>query len=1074
MANGAHVLGRLEAKRREQTPQALARLVVVTLFAGLWLVLWLLRIPMPLPFLIALLIEIVFFLGYWRLVFVLPNQRAITWAHYGMLATEIVLHTTMVYFLGGVAWLGSFAYVFGLVFTTAFLDLRRSLLYTAGQTLAFGALILLEATGVVPHYAYLEQGPLRYTDPRFVATTLIGAVGVFFSMCLWSSWVGHQLRRERDAAIRAQDDLLRARAELQRANEALESRVHQRTAELERTNAALRESEERLRTVISNAPVVVFSLDSEGVFTLAEGKGLATLDADADRIVGVSALQAFEGQPEVVRRIRGALAGEAATTLARSGDVLFEAHLEPLRSEDGQPVGVIGVAVNVTERQRAEDALRESEAKFRAMAETVAASTFIYQGTKIRYVNSTAESFTGYSRDELLAMDFWEVIHPEFRDLVRQRGLARQESANVPARYEVKIVTKDGHERWVDFTAGVIEYEGEPAVLGTAFDITERKRTESILAGQRAILEMIAVGAPLPKVLDEVVLMSERELAGGLCSICLVSADGAALVPAAAPSLPVAFREAMAGGVAIGPDAASCGAAAYRRQPVVSVDIAGDPVWDDFRALALENGLRSCWSTPIFASNGQLLGTFAIYHREPHEPDGSERLLVAVATHIAGIAIERTLAEAALRESEETLKTTLESTADGILVVELDGAVVYANKRFGEMWRIPGALLAEPNRDRLIAYVMDELSDPEAFVRSIGELRRSAGERLDTLTFKDGRIFERYALPFHKDGSVAGHVISFRDITERKRAEEALRKSEETLKATIESTADGILVVGNAGQVVYANARFAEMWRIPKALIATKDDHALLAYAVNQVRDPEAFLAKVQDLYQSEREDIDTIHFTDGRVFERYSRPLMLDGRVEGRVWSFRDVTERRRAEEALHQQARRDSLTGLLNRRAGLAAIEERLAVGARERGRLAVFILDIDRFKLLNDSYSHETGDAALRHLGQVMSALVGDRGVVCRLGGDEFEIALDGTDLDGAVRFAEGLRTALRRSLLDAQAEGLPLFTGSIGIACYPEDGTTVLDLTRHADRAMYAAKAAGPGSIRAWRRLAPRAA
>jgi PAS domain S-box-containing protein len=120
------------------------------------------------------------------------------------------------------------------------------------------------------------------------------------------------------------------------------------------------------------------------------------------------------------------------------------------------------------------------------------------------------------------------------------------------------------------------------------------------------------------------------------------------------------------------------------------------------------------------------------------------------------------------------------------------------------------------------------------------------------------------------------------------------------LEAILESTADGILVVDNEGRTIFANRRFAEMWRIPPELLETRSDEQLLAFVLDQVTDPEAFLTKVHELYQTSREDLDTLQFKDGRVFERYSRPLLTDGDLSGRVWSFRDVTNARRAEEAL------------------------------------------------------------------------------------------------------------------------------------------------------------------------------
>jgi diguanylate cyclase (GGDEF)-like protein len=264
MAGQGETRVRLDAARHEQTPQALARLVVATLFIGLWAVLWIARIPMPLPFLGVLCFEVAIFLAYLRIVRLLPSETAVRRGHYVMLFAEILCHTTMVYFLGGITWLGAFAYVFGLIFTNTFLDIRRGFIYTTGAAGAFVALLMLDATGVIPHYSYLPQGPLRYQDPRFVATTTLGAVGVFFSTYLWINWVGHQLRQERDSAIEMQDELVRARADLERANADLETRVRQRTVELERAVAALRNGEELLRSTVESTADGILVVDTNG------------------------------------------------------------------------------------------------------------------------------------------------------------------------------------------------------------------------------------------------------------------------------------------------------------------------------------------------------------------------------------------------------------------------------------------------------------------------------------------------------------------------------------------------------------------------------------------------------------------------------------------------------------------------------------------------------------------------------------------------------------------------------------------------------------------------------------------
>jgi PAS domain S-box-containing protein len=129
-------------------------------------------------------------------------------------------------------------------------------------------------------------------------------------------------------------------------------------------------------------------------------------------------------------------------------------------------------------RLQAEEAQKQSEARFRSLAETSTAAIFIYQGEKFVYVNSAAEQLTGYTNDELLHKTFWELTHPDHLEIIQQRRSAQQRGESVPSRYEFKIVTKDGTERWLDFTASSIHFEGVPASLGIALDMTNQKKLE--------------------------------------------------------------------------------------------------------------------------------------------------------------------------------------------------------------------------------------------------------------------------------------------------------------------------------------------------------------------------------------------------------------------------------------------------------------------------------------------------------------------------------------------------------------------------------------------------------------------
>jgi len=139
---------------------------------------------------------------------------------------------------------------------------------------------------------------------------------------------------------------------------------------------------------------------------------------------------------------------------------------------------IYGAAQDITEYKKAEQEIREREERFTRLAESTATAIFIYQNDKFVYANRACEELSGYKKDELVNMNFWDVVHPDFVELVKQRGLTRQKGENVPPRYEFKIVRKDGTERWIDFTGGKIDWMGKPAAIGTAFDVTERKQAE--------------------------------------------------------------------------------------------------------------------------------------------------------------------------------------------------------------------------------------------------------------------------------------------------------------------------------------------------------------------------------------------------------------------------------------------------------------------------------------------------------------------------------------------------------------------------------------------------------------------
>ena len=172
----------------------------------------------------------------------------------------------------------------------------------------------------------------------------------------------------------------------------------------------------------------------------------------------------------------------------------------------------------------------------------------------------------------------------------------------------------------------------------------ERKRAEALLSEEKRLLEMIAKGNSLSMILEALCRLVEELSEGSLASILLLDPDGNRLWHGAAPSLPKSYTDAIDGGF-IGPAAGSCGTAAYRKEPVIVSDIATDPLWANYRELALPHGLQACWSTPVLASDGRVLGTFAIYSREPRSPTPQQQSIIEQITDLASIAIERKRAE---------------------------------------------------------------------------------------------------------------------------------------------------------------------------------------------------------------------------------------------------------------------------------------------------------------------------------------------------------------------------------------------------------------------------------------------
>jgi PAS domain S-box-containing protein len=270
----------------------------------------------------------------------------------------------------------------------------------------------------------------------------------------------------------------------------------------------LMESEEKYRMIATSTNDGIVTTDTRGVITYVNPVGIKMIRRPYDDIVGrhFEHFVVAEDKEPAIRAFAQGMKGESIAPFVievLDGDgnqVPVELNGGTLDA-GGKDMGAIVAFRDVSDRWKAHEELERrveertqelalSEEKFRVLAETTSSAIFIYQKGRFRYVNPATCRVTGYSEEELLTMNFWDWVHPDYQDLVKRNGRDRRHGRPSSPRYEIKFVTRGGEERWAELTPGLIEYNGRPAILVTAVDITDRKRTEEALKGARDNAEM--------------------------------------------------------------------------------------------------------------------------------------------------------------------------------------------------------------------------------------------------------------------------------------------------------------------------------------------------------------------------------------------------------------------------------------------------------------------------------------------------------------------------------------------------------------------------------------------------------
>ncbi len=686
-----------------------------------------------------------------------------------------------------------------------------------------------------------------------------------------------------------------------------------------------------------------------------------------------------------------------------------------IKDKAGKPICWQGVILDVTDRKLAVLELQKRELLYRTLARTIPKTAVLLFDHDLRYTLADGEQLKNHDWTSEMFEDrtLWEVFSPEIaaewsdyyeRALRGEHFNIDVESGDRALRISVLPVRDETSEIF----AGMVTWQ----------DVTEQKRTTDALIESETRYRQLFENA------SDIIYV--HDLDGNYISINQAA-------------------EQIIG---------------YTREEVLSMNMT-DIIAPEHLKL-----IRRKLSMKIVDPTSQ-----TVYEVNCIKKDGTRFALEVnssiitkdgVAVAVQGIARDittRKRAEETKRKSEERYRDLFENANDLIYTHDLNGNFTSLNRA--------GEVITGYSREEILKMNLGQIVAPEFIeIARTMTVRKVTGERPTTdelkIIAKDGRrvTLELSIRLIVSDGLPVGVQGIGRDITARRQTEVSLHNTLSLFASTFESTADGIVVMSLDRNIVTCNKKFIEMWQIDPVIIETKDGDRLVEHIVEQMAETEGFVENLDLIYADPMSTLnEVVKLKDGRIYERYSQPQFMEGVPVGRVCCFRDITERNQAEEKLRYYALHDTLTDLPNRVAFMNHLKQAVERSSgNNNAKFAVLFLDLDRFKLINDSLGHAVGDKLLIAISERLIACVRPGDVVARLGGDEFTILLNRSGEMGEVtKIAERLQSRISEPF---KIDNYEVFTtASIGVVVSSNVERQAEDFLRDADAAMYRAKESG---------------